>query len=174
MYIGQTYYHIDGPQAYNGMLGSYPPQIQYSDHGVSANDEKTTPPSTGYHIAAAEKSKRNGAIGQEKAASADQIVVERYPNNDINIVTPRPTGGNQDQQIVVVVEADSDVELRPVSHRSRSHGCQTRHRSRSRHRSYGPHRARDNAYDKRLAAKGAQSCLKVSKWLDWNAMDYDG
>lgn len=151
---GYVYYHIDGPHAYDATLPAYPQHSQYENAAYLQS-----PPQ---EWSASAQSRKFDCEDVRKNTAANQIIVERYANNDINIITPKPTERSREREVVVIVEADSDVELEPVSRQDRGRSFYNRRRL---HRPWG------ERYEDRLIEKSVQSHSKVSKWLIRNTED---
>lgn len=89
-----------------------------------------------------------------------QIRIETYPNNDINIVTPRTSKDSAVRDMVLVVRTDSEHEITPVT--SRSAANRSKPRGQLGRRS---HASREVNYDDAVLDRRLLSSIKVSDWL---------
>ncbi|KAK9416088.1 hypothetical protein SUNI508_09861 [Seiridium unicorne] len=184
---GGTWYRVYGPQADSSppptswwqTLKVTPPTLPVrvippKNDESSDSDSASSDNSSKKAKKPRRKAKKPKRKAKKKIPASDKVIVEKYRNNDVNIVTPKASKRDKDRNIVVILEAGSDMEVRPVNHPSRKHGSgRHAHGSNSRPEKHREHRSRHKHYEVTHDVRGTESRLKVTHWLDGNASGDD-
>ncbi|KAI0124183.1 hypothetical protein BJ170DRAFT_74893 [Xylariales sp. AK1849] len=160
---GDIRYDIAGPEAYNDPPADVWVQSQY----LMPYPDVNYPTSKSNGLCMPEDLDGNYTPTEVVGHTASgRIRVETFPSNDINIVTPSVPVESASRDVVLVLQAGSDIEITSAKGRSRS----SSHRSiAKRQERWKSHDASEMHVSRVLVDRGAQSRLKVSDWLTRNA-----
>jgi hypothetical protein len=143
--IGEFHYHIAGSQAYQNYITPAHPEPEYPLPYPDV-DYNYTPPNLIAPYVSSRPVRDSWEARTLEPVGPGQIRIETYPNNDINIVTPKTSEDSAVQDMLLVVRTDSNVKITPTASRS----VVSR---------------REMNYDDTVFDRRAQSNRKVSDWL---------